>query len=75
MRMMWLLERQPATVQELADLLLASHQNTSKHVAILHQAGIVARSRDGRRVRYMLIDWTALWIVDQLAAQRDEAPA
>lgn len=46
----------PATVQELVDAVGAVQQNVSQHLAILHQAGIVARSKQGTRVRYELQD-------------------
>ena len=36
-----------ATVGELQDALGASQQNVSKHLGILHAAGMVARTKDG----------------------------
>lgn len=56
-----------ATVQELADRLPSTHQNVSKHLRTLHDAGMVARRRDGNRVYYELADWSALWLVEQIA--------
>lgn len=50
------LSASPATVHELVDALGAVQQNVSQHLAILHQAGIVARSKQGTRVRYELQD-------------------
>jgi DNA-binding transcriptional ArsR family regulator len=41
----------PLTINELAEGLGASQQNVSKHVGVLAQVGIVARERDGNRVR------------------------
>lgn len=43
-------------VGELAELLCASQQNVSKHLAILHRAGIVGRRKDGNRVVYTVTD-------------------
>ncbi len=43
-------------VGELADALGASQQNVSKHLAILHQAGIVGRRKEGNRVVYAITD-------------------
>lgn len=45
-----------ATVLELTEELGASQQNVSKHLGILHQAGIVSREKDGTRVRYAIAD-------------------
>jgi DNA-binding transcriptional ArsR family regulator len=59
-----------ATVQQLCERLPATtHQNVSKHLAVLYGAGLVTRSKEGNAVRYELADWTALWMVDQIAAQ------
>lgn len=46
----------PLTVNELAEALGASQQNVSKHVGLLAQAGIVAREKDGNRVRCSIAD-------------------
>ena len=46
----------PLTVNELTEALGASQQNVSKHVGVLAQAGIVAREKDGTRVRCSIAD-------------------
>ena len=46
----------PLTINELTEALDASQQNVSKHVAVLAQAGIVARQKDGNRVRCSITD-------------------
>lgn len=56
-----------ANVQELADRIGASHQRTSKHLAVLRAAGMVARRRTGAEVRYSLVDWTGWWVVEQVS--------
>lgn len=43
-------------VQELADALGATQQNVSKHLNVLHGAGILSRHRDGNRVLYAIAD-------------------
>ena len=48
----------PLTINELTETLGASQQNVSKHVGVLAQAGIVARERDGNRVRCSIADDT-----------------
>jgi DNA-binding transcriptional ArsR family regulator len=45
-----------AGVQELADAVGASQQNVSKHLGVLHSAGVVQRRRDGNRVLYAIAD-------------------
>ncbi|MCX6385100.1 MAG: metalloregulator ArsR/SmtB family transcription factor [Solirubrobacterales bacterium] len=44
------------SVGELADRLGASQQNVSKHLSVLHQAGIVSRAKRGTFVRYAVSD-------------------
>ena len=44
------------TVGELTDAVGASQQNVSKHLGILAGAGLVAREKDGTRVRYSIAD-------------------
>jgi DNA-binding transcriptional ArsR family regulator len=45
-----------ATVGELVDALGGSQQNVSKHLNVLHQAGIVRRAKEGTSVRYEIAD-------------------
>ncbi|MET0558899.1 MAG: metalloregulator ArsR/SmtB family transcription factor [Solirubrobacterales bacterium] len=54
-------------VCELADRTGLSHQTTSHHLLVLHQAGIVARQREGKLARYGMADWSAWWVVEQIA--------
>ncbi len=46
----------PANVAELQEALGSSQQNVSKHLAILHGAGLIDRTRDGNRVIYSIQD-------------------
>ena len=48
----------PMTVNELTVALDATQQNVSKHLAVLHQAGIVGREKEGNRVRCFIADAT-----------------
>ena len=43
-------------MNELAEALGASQQNVSKHLACWHDAGIVARRKEGNRVYYRIVD-------------------
>jgi DNA-binding transcriptional ArsR family regulator len=45
-----------ANVQELTDALGSTQQNVSKHMGVLHAAGVVSRRRDGTRVLYSIAD-------------------
>src|SRR5690606_1848217 len=75
-RIMGLLNEGDATVQELTDRLPTTHQNVSKHLSALYQAGMVSRRKEGTSVRYALVYWTGWWLVEQMgasvAAQLDE---
>ena len=45
-----------ATVGQLRAALGASLQNVSKHLGVLHQAGLVSRTKDGTSTRYAIAD-------------------
>ncbi len=55
-----------ATVGELVEALDASQQNVSKHLGVLHQAGIVSRAKEGTSVRYAIADDTVLALCEQV---------
>jgi DNA-binding transcriptional ArsR family regulator len=67
-RLLTMLDEGPATVQELSDRLMTTHQNVSKHLNVLHRAGVVSRRKEGSSSRYELIDWTGSWVVEQIGA-------
>src|ERR1035438_3623750 len=50
-----------ATVGELHQALGASQQNVSKHLGILHAAGMVSRTKDGNHARYSISDPSVLF--------------
>ena len=56
-----------AGVGELADQVGLFHQPVSRALAILHQAGVVSRRREGTATRYVISDWSAWWVVEQIA--------
>lgn len=56
-----------AGVQDLADRVGLPHQNVSHHLTLLHQAGMVSRRREGAATRYAVTDWSAWWVVEQIA--------
>ena len=55
-----------ATVSELQQALGASQQNVSKHLGILHAAGMVARTKQGTHVRYSISDPSVFDLCDQV---------
>lgn len=56
-----------AGVQELADRIGVAHQNASHHLALLWRAGILSRRSEAARTIYAIEDWSAWWIVEQIA--------
>ncbi len=66
-RLLGMLNEHDATVTELADRMATTHQNVSHHLGLLHQTGIVSRSKEGNSVRYALIDWSGWWLIEQIA--------
>jgi DNA-binding transcriptional ArsR family regulator len=61
-----------ATVGELSDELDASQQNVSKHLAVLADAGMLGRRKDGNRVFYRITDESVFALCEQVcdAAQQ-----
>jgi rhodanese-related sulfurtransferase/biotin operon repressor len=59
-----LLAQAPRSVEELAEESGQSTANTSQHLQALHAAGMVARTREGTRVRYALAgeETLRLWL-------------
>ncbi len=52
------------TVQELTAALDGSQQNVSRHLGVLHQAGILIRRKRGINVCYTLVDKSALELIE-----------
>ena len=55
-----------ATVSDLQDALGASQQNVSKHLAILHAAGMVSRTKQGNSALYSISDPSVFELCDQV---------
>lgn len=55
-----------ATVGELQEALGASQQNVSKHLGILHGAGMVSRTKQGNRAVYAISDPAVFELCDQV---------
>ena len=56
LRLLQLLETGPKSVGELVERLDASQPNVSKHLAILYDAGLVSRERQGTAIVYAISD-------------------
>jgi DNA-binding transcriptional ArsR family regulator len=55
-----------ASVNELSEALGASQQNVSKHLAVLAEAGILGRRKDGTHVYYRIVDEGVFALCDQV---------
>jgi DNA-binding transcriptional ArsR family regulator len=55
-----------ATVGELRDALDTTQQNVSKHLAVLHQAGIVQREKRGNHAVYSIADESVFALCEQV---------
>jgi DNA-binding transcriptional ArsR family regulator len=55
-----------ATVGEVQEALGASQQNVSKHLSILHAAGMVSRTKEGNSARYAISDPSVFDLCDQV---------
>ena len=55
-----------ATVNELQEALGASQQNVSKHLGVLHAAGMVSRAKDGNHTRYSISDPSVFDLCEQV---------
>lgn len=64
-KLLTLLEQQEATVQQLSDQMPSTPQNVSRHLCILHRAGIVARRREGASTYYSLVDYSTCLLLDK----------
>jgi DNA-binding transcriptional ArsR family regulator len=55
-----------ATVHELTLALETSQQNVSKHLGVLHDAGIVSRRKAANHVYYAIADDSVLELCEQV---------
>jgi DNA-binding transcriptional ArsR family regulator len=55
-----------ASVGELRQALGTSQQNVSKHLAVLHQAGIVRREKRGNHVVYSVADASVFALCEEV---------
>ncbi|MHB8470279.1 MAG: ArsR/SmtB family transcription factor [Gaiellaceae bacterium] len=55
-----------ATVQQLTEALRSSQQNVSKHLGVLHDAGILSRRKQGTSTVYAISDESVLELCEQV---------
>jgi len=55
-----------ATVGELREAMGTTQQNVSKHLAVLHQAGIVRREKRGNHAVYSIADESVFDLCEQV---------
>ncbi len=60
------LRESDATVSDLQGALGASQQNVSKHLGILHAAGMLSRTKQGNTIRYAISDPAVFDLCDQV---------
>jgi DNA-binding transcriptional ArsR family regulator len=56
-----------AGVQDLADRVGLPRQNVSHHLALLWREKIVSRRSEGAMTLYAIEDWSAWWVIEQIA--------
>jgi len=61
-----------ATVGELSDVLAASQQNVSKHLAVLSDAGMLGRRKDGNHVYYRIVDESVFALCEQVCGSAQQ---
>lgn len=65
-RMLDALRDGPLTVGALTEIVSTSQQNVSKHLGLLHRAGLLRREKDGNSVRYGIADEGVFALCDQV---------
>lgn len=65
-RLLDLLRGEELSVGQLTERLQTSQQNASKHLGVLHRAGIVSRRKQGTTALYAIADATVLELCEQV---------
>ena len=63
------------SVGELTNALGATQQNVSRHLGVLHAAGIVSRRKDGTRVLYAIADDTVFALCETVCGSLEQSVA
>ena len=75
LQLLWRLRNRECDVTTLAELTGASPTAVSQHLAKLKLAGLVSARRDGRHVRYRLLDAHVLGLVEEALYHADHRRA
>lgn len=71
-RMLDRLRGGPASVGQLTEALGTSQQNVSKHLGLLHRAGIVAREKEGTSTIYRIADESVFDLCEHVCGRLQE---
>ena len=71
-RVLDLLRDQELSVNALAEQLGAGQQNVSKHLAVLVEAGMLARRKEGTHVYYRIADEGVFALCDQVCGSMQQ---
>jgi DNA-binding transcriptional ArsR family regulator len=61
-----------ATVGELSEAVGASQQNVSKHLAVLADAGVLGRRKEGTHVLYRIADESVLRLCEDVCGSLEQ---
>lgn len=61
-----------ASVNELTDAIGSSQQNVSKHLAVLAEAGILGRRKEGTHVYYRIVDDGVFALCEQVCGSLEQ---
>ncbi len=61
-----------ASVNELTETLGASQQNVSRHLAVLAEAGILGRRKEGKHVYYRIVDDGVFALCEQVCGSLEQ---
>jgi DNA-binding transcriptional ArsR family regulator len=61
-----------ASVNELSVAIDASQQNVSKHLAVLADAGVLGRRKEGTHVYYRIVDKGVLALCEQVCGSLEQ---
>jgi DNA-binding transcriptional ArsR family regulator len=64
-----------ASVGELTEALGATQQNVSRHLVVLHAAGIVSRRKEGTRVVYCIADQSVYELCESVCGSLQQSVA
>jgi DNA-binding transcriptional ArsR family regulator len=64
-----------ASVGDLTEALGATQQNVSRHLAVLHAAGVVSRRKEGTRVIYGIADQTVFDLCETVCGSLQQSVA